>query len=134
MACRARATRSRAKTVLHWAMLRMLALLLLLPTATWAGEVNDPTQTPLTVTGLHCRDGDGNARQLGAVICVTASCQTWMARCERSLNVTTWRKISDGCPTVSARPLPVPLLERLYHARDALGIDAQVAASKAQTG
>lgn len=115
-------------------MVRLLALLLFLPTVVWADQVNDPTQNPLTVAGLHCRDGDGNTRQLGEVICVTASCQTWMARCERSLNVTTWRKIQDGCPAVSARPLPVPLLERLQNARDTLGVDAHVPFAKTQPG
>ena len=46
----------------------------------------------------YCRDGDGVRQELGAVVCITASCDTWMAKCEKFENVTIWRRIQDGCP------------------------------------
>jgi len=49
----------------------------------------------------YCNDANGVRFELGQVICVSTSCQTWMARCDMSLNNPTWRKISDGCPSVS---------------------------------
>ncbi|WP_216665326.1 hypothetical protein [Pseudoruegeria sp. HB172150] len=51
----------------------------------------------------YCTDGHGERVELGEVICVTASCQTWMARCEMAANnnLAMWRKMQDGCPGAS---------------------------------
>lgn len=49
----------------------------------------------------YCKDANGTRFELGQVICVSASCQTWMAKCDMSQNNPTWRKISDGCPSAS---------------------------------
>lgn len=48
---------------------------------------------------LFCTDATGSRRELGEIICISASCQTWMAKCDVSLNNPMWRKIQDGCPT-----------------------------------
>ena len=32
------------------------------------------------------------------MICITASCLTWMAKCELALNNAIWRKTQEGCP------------------------------------
>ena len=66
---------------------------------------------PMPGVEYYCTDATGARREIGDVICITASCQVWVARCEVSLNNPTWRKLSDGCPGVSAKPMGV--MERL---------------------
>jgi hypothetical protein len=56
---------------------------------------------PLPGVEYFCTDADGVRYELGQITCVSASCQTWTARCDMSQNNTTWRKISEGCPSVS---------------------------------
>lgn len=50
-----------------------------------------------------CTDSGGDRIEIGAIMCFSASCQTWMARCERSHSNGTamWRKVSEGCPAAS---------------------------------
>ena len=79
----------------------------------------------------YCRDGEGNRRELGEVICVTASCTTWMARCEQVLNNSTWRKLGDGCPAAQLEAGPRARFERLRPAFEPRGIDAHIPFSKA---
>jgi N-acyl-L-homoserine lactone synthetase len=44
--------------------------------------------------------GNGKRIKEGGVICLQiGSSQRYLARCERNLNNTSWKKISDGCPT-----------------------------------
>ena len=62
---------------------------------------------PMPGVEYYCTDATGARREIGDVICITASCQVWVARCEVSLNNPTWRKLSDGCPGVSAKPMGV---------------------------
>ena len=41
----------------------------------------------------------------GGVVCLQiGSSQRYLARCERNLNNTSWKKISDGCPTAQLSP------------------------------
>ena len=49
----------------------------------------------------------GERVELGQVICVTASCQVWMARCEMTASnrMAMWRKVQDGCPAVEDQGL-----------------------------
>ena len=58
---------------------------------------------PLPGVEYYCTDSNGDRAELGTVICVTASCQTWMARCEMTATnrMTKWSKVQDGCPAVS---------------------------------
>lgn len=58
---------------------------------------------PLPGVEYYCTDAEGQRVELGGVICVTASCTTWMARCEMtsSNRMAMWRKTQDGCPGVS---------------------------------
>ncbi|MCG6902340.1 MAG: hypothetical protein LJE68_06615, partial [Rhodobacter sp.] len=58
--------------------------------------------------------------EVGGVICVTASCTTWMARCEMAATnrMALWRKMQDGCPGAALGDLggigsPESLLSRL---------------------
>ncbi|MGJ8583217.1 MAG: hypothetical protein ACSHXD_03915 [Marinosulfonomonas sp.] len=85
-------------------MWRLTVILLVVPSLSFAGGFKPRDKAadaqPPRVIEYYCRDSNGNRQELGTVICVTASCMTWMARCDKSLNVTTWRKIQDGCPAV----------------------------------
>lgn len=55
---------------------------------------------PLPGVEYYCTNSDGQRVDLGGVICITASCITWMARCEMvsAGNMAIWRKTQDGCP------------------------------------
>jgi hypothetical protein len=86
-------------------MLRILAIILLLPALAHAEgmkhSVKSKDAPPLRKIELYCTDSNGQRRELGAVICITASCLTWTAKCDMSLNNVMWRKLQDGCPAVS---------------------------------
>lgn len=55
---------------------------------------------PLPGIEYYCTDSQGQRVELGAVICVSASCTTWMAKCEMTASnrMAMWRKVQDGCP------------------------------------
>jgi hypothetical protein len=76
--------------------------LLILALAAAASPVPAQDYTRLPGVEYYCTDAEGKRRELGEVICITASCQSWMARCDMSLNSPTWRKMQDGCPGVEA--------------------------------
>ncbi|AFL51933.1 hypothetical protein USDA257_c33700 [Sinorhizobium fredii USDA 257] len=46
-----------------------------------------------------CRNRDGAKYELGQVACIRVDGIAYLARCEMNLNVTTWKKVRDGCPT-----------------------------------
>ncbi len=46
-----------------------------------------------------CRNRDGSKYQLGQIACLRVDGNVYMARCEMDLNVSTWKKLRDGCPT-----------------------------------
>lgn len=49
--------------------------------------------------------GNGKRVKEGGVICLQiGSSQRYLARCERNLNNTSWKKISDGCPMTRQTP------------------------------
>ena len=45
-----------------------------------------------------CRNRDGSKFELGQTVCIRIGDVAYLARCEMALNVTTWRKLRDGCP------------------------------------
>lgn len=100
-------------------MWRILVLFLLLPTLSHAGEVKGnaaaSSETKYLTKGAHCRDGNGQRREIGEVICITASCLTWMAKCELALNNAIWRKTQEGCPTAG-------LYERFLRAKPEMSL------------
>lgn len=53
-----------------------------------------------------CRAGDGSKHELGQTVCIRVGGKPYLARCETSLNVTTWHKIQDGCPEASLSAWP----------------------------
>ncbi|MEI2302045.1 hypothetical protein MKZ91_28685 [Ensifer sp. MJa1] len=48
-----------------------------------------------------CRNRDGSKYQLGQIACLRVDGNVYLARCEMNLNVSTWRKLRDGCPTAA---------------------------------
>ncbi|WEX78667.1 hypothetical protein PYH37_003580 [Sinorhizobium numidicum] len=46
-----------------------------------------------------CRNRDGSKYELGEVVCISVGGVSYLARCEMNLNVLTWKKLRDGCPT-----------------------------------
>ena len=85
-------------------MLRWFAAVLIAPTLAWAGDevAKAPGEfVPMDGVEYYCTDASGRRVELGQIICITAGCQTWMAKCDMSVNVTTWRKTQDGCLAAS---------------------------------
>jgi hypothetical protein len=54
-----------------------------------------------------CRSPTGDPRPLGADICMTADGAPATYRCSMVQNLTSWRKIRDGCPQAARTP-PAP--------------------------
>jgi len=49
--------------------------------------------------------GNGKRVKEGGVVCLQiGSSQRYLARCERNLNNTSWKKITDGCPVSQLSP------------------------------
>ena len=76
-----------------------LPLVLALLAAAPAAEAQ--SARPMPGVEYFCTGANGERYELGEVICITASCQSWMARCDMSLNNPMWRKVSEGCPGAS---------------------------------
>ncbi|MBV0912987.1 hypothetical protein [Anianabacter salinae] len=94
-----------------------LALPVCVLAASASAETKPGLYSPLPGIEYYCRDRDGGRREIGEVMCITASCQTWTARCEMGANnnLAMWRKLQDGCPGASALPLE-DRIEALKHA------------------
>ncbi|WP_331374064.1 hypothetical protein [Sinorhizobium chiapasense] len=56
-----------------------------------------------------CRNRDGSTYAVGQTACIRVGDVSYLARCEMDLNVTTWRKVRDGCPTAQIGTAEVPL-------------------------
>lgn len=54
------------------------------------------TAPALAAPGCTCRF-EGRDMNEGAVVCIDLASGTYLARCERVLNNTAWRKLRDGC-------------------------------------
>ena len=65
-----------------------------------------PPGASVAFAGQDCECvGNGKKVKEGQVICLQiGSSQRYLARCERVLNNTSWKKISDGCPTAQMSP------------------------------
>ncbi|WP_026187425.1 hypothetical protein [Ensifer sp. BR816] len=57
-----------------------------------------------------CRNRDGTKYELGQIACIRVGGISYMARCEMDLNVTTWKKVRDGCPTARMTLSGLPTL------------------------
>ncbi|RVJ28407.1 hypothetical protein [Sinorhizobium medicae] len=60
-----------------------------------------------------CRHRDGGKYELGQTTCIRIGDISYLARCEMDLNVTTWKRLRDGCPTAGLAativpPAPIP--------------------------
>ncbi len=89
---------------------RTLILALLLPAGAAAQDADTGAEqeTAGAYPGLpgveyFCTDSRGGRMELGETLCITAGCNTWMARCEMAVNnnLAMWRKLQDGCPGAS---------------------------------
>ncbi|SOE08402.1 hypothetical protein SAMN05877838_0117 [Hoeflea halophila] len=61
---------------------------------------------PSAFAGQDCECvGNGKRVKEGSVVCLQiGSSQRYLARCERNLNNTSWKKITDGCPMSQILP------------------------------
>lgn len=72
---------------------------------------------PPALAGQECECvGNGQRIKEGSIVCLQIGSSTrYLARCERNLNNTSWKKIADGCPTAQIAPLstkPDPVQNR----------------------
>jgi len=85
----------------------LLTSVLLIPV--WAFAQDNGPSAPKSFADLYpplpgveyfCTNAEGQRIEVGSVICITASCNTWMAKCEMtsSNRMAIWRKTQDGCP------------------------------------
>ncbi|MFD2343577.1 hypothetical protein [Sinorhizobium terangae] len=51
-----------------------------------------------------CRNRDGSKYEIGQTACIRVGGISYLARCEMNLNVSTWKKLRDGCPTAEIGP------------------------------
>jgi len=69
--------------------------------------------SPASAHNCTCRNRDGRVYQLGQSICLFVDGRRYLARCDMSLNVSSWTKLQDGCP--SARlSIPEKAPQTLY--------------------
>ena len=119
-------------------MWRVFALALLVPASAHAEGFQHREKAadapPLPKIEFYCTDGRGERRELGEVICITASCQTWTAKCDMSLNNVMWRKLQDGCPAASLDPSPSERLQRLFPSANPRLVDTEIASTETQAG
>ena len=82
--------------------MKRLAVLSL--TIAWAGPA-----LPGTSKADECMCiANGQRYTLGETVCLKLSSGSWLARCGRVLNNTSWEKIGDGCPVSSINPPQSP--------------------------
>jgi hypothetical protein len=112
-------------------MKALIPILFLLPGAALAqAQSPDPepprggAYAPMQGVEYYCTDNSGNRAEIGAVMCFTASCLTWTARCEMNANnnFAMWRKMQDGCPGASL----FERIERLQPGGDTGAVHAQI--------
>jgi len=93
------------------AAIKICLAVLLAPMAVETQQAQSPTPKsfselypPMPGVEYYCTDAQGSRVELGQIICVNASCQIWMARCEMAVSNGTamWRKVQDGCPVAGA--------------------------------
>lgn len=70
------------------------AFICLAPAAASAGEIP-----------CWCRTSDGKY-ELGSVVCLRVGGTERLARCERVQNNTSWKVLSEGCPTARRQTPP----------------------------
>ena len=74
------------------------ALLLVVLVSVFAGMFSTLSFASPPDARCTCRNRDGSNLELGQTVCIRIGDMAYLARCEMELNVTTWRKIRDGCP------------------------------------
>ena len=90
-------------------MLRVGILISLLATPA-LGDVK--TLSGKTVE-CYCTDSQGLRVSLGETICLTVDGKSFMAQCDMSLNVPTWRDTGQGCLSSELQLTPLEHLRRL---------------------
>lgn len=82
----------------------MVALVpVLAGTSSGASFATDPICT--------CRNKDGSKLELGQTACIRVGDKAYLARCEKELNVMTWRKLRDACPEARLSVAVLPLTQ-----------------------
>ena len=64
------------------------------------------------VVDCFCTDTQGLRVELGETICLFVDGRAFMATCDMSLNMPTWRDTGKGCQTSQSAPSPT---ERVLH-------------------
>lgn len=78
-------------------MIRRLAALAATASLAAAPALADVTTPGGKVIECYCTDTQGARVELGEVICLHVNGRDFLAQCDMSLNVTTWRDIGEPC-------------------------------------
>ena len=74
------------------------------------GDVKTPSGKTVE---CYCTDTQGLRVSLGETVCLTVNGRSFMAQCDMSLNVPTWRDTGQGCLSSELRLTPLQRLRRL---------------------
>jgi len=74
--------------------------LLLAVLAVWSVAPAAPAQAEIPCV---CSDRNGQ-HPLGAIVCMKVGEKERLVGCERNQNITSWRVLSEGCPTAAVAP------------------------------
>lgn len=89
--------------------MRTLAILICLAATPALADVNGPNGR---VVECFCTDTQGLRVELGETICLYVDGRAFMATCDMSLNMPTWRDTGKGCLSSQIKP---SLSERMRH-------------------
>ncbi len=70
------------------------------PIQTQGGYVPPKPKEGFRYPDCFCTDSQGKRVELGQTTCLQIGSSQITARCDMSLNNPTWRRVSDGCPSV----------------------------------
>ncbi|WP_234937488.1 hypothetical protein [Rhizobium herbae] len=87
------------------------ALLMVTLVSVFAGTSPAASLAAPPDAGCTCRNRDGSKLELGQTVCIRVGDTAYLARCEMELNVTTWRKLRDGCPEARLSVAVLPLTQ-----------------------
>ena len=68
------------------------------------------------VIDCYCTDTQGARVELGETICLFVNGRSFMAQCDMSLNVPSWRDVGEGCLSSKLSPEDTPsATQRMLH-------------------
>lgn len=90
-------------------MRKIIFILAMMASPAFSGSITAAGKT----IDCFCTDAKGVRVELGDVICLSVNGRDFLAQCDMSQNVPTWRDIGEGCLTSQAQPSPLQSVPHL---------------------